>query len=127
MDESVVRKIIEKNIKHLKRKLRLEDWDISVVYGDCSGDPAVTMCDTDYKIADIRFDPAYMDDKAEVLHVMLHELIHCHITMFGTYRQAVSCFLTEAERDAMNIIYRNAEERLACSFVRILERRKGDR
>lgn len=122
MDQSKIEHVVEHNIDRLKQMLELTDWDIKFTYGSCDGDPAMCNCDPDYQIAIITLDPVYIDNEKDVLHLLLHELIHCHTTMFGTYRQAVSRFLTEVEREAMDIVYRNAEERLACNFVRILER-----
>jgi len=122
MDESAVKKIVEANIEQLKKQLGLTDWGISTTYGSCDGDPAVTMCDIDYKIADIRLDPMCMDDEAEVLHALKHELMHCVISSFQTYRSAVECFLTEKERAAMAVIFRRADEESACALAKILER-----
>lgn len=127
MDTSEVKFIVEDNLEQLKQLLNLMEWDIDIAYGDCDGDPAVNICDVDYKIIEIRFDPVYMKDKAGVIHALLHELIHAIVGVFSTYRQTVSCFLTEAEREAMDIIYRNADERLVCDLVRILEGVEGEK
>ncbi len=123
MDTSKVKCIIEANLDHLKKKFGLQNWDIDITYGNCDGDPALSMCDVDYKIIEITIDLVHIDDEAEVLHALRHELVHGLIASFHTYRESVKCFLTDKEINSTNVNYRRAEEEVVCAFVRILERK----
>ena len=129
MDESAVKKIVESNIKRLVKKLGLENWDITLKYESLDGDDlARCLPNIEYRLAVIRIDPAQMDDKAHILHVMLHELIHCITCTFVTYRLAVARLIDiERGHDAVNVIYDRADEEITTAFCRILERAESEK
>ena len=128
MDESKVKFVVENNIEQLKKKLGLELWDIVFEYGSLDNDSGGNVADIDYKLAMIMIDPACAKDEMDVLHTLLHELVHCIVSTFGSYRRAVSCLVSANEtRDAIGVMYDRANEEVVVAFTRILEKQDEDR
>lgn len=129
MDKSLVKEIVEANIKQLQKLLGLELWDIVFEYHMTEDDNFNASClaQIEYLKALITINPEQMEDKAKVLQVLTHELVHCLTSTFRTYQLAVANLLdrrydTEKVYDAVNEFYNRAEEEVVCNFCRILER-----
>lgn len=124
MDESKIRLIVDANIDRLKTQLNLKDWEITIEINSLADDSMHGMCDAlvDYQKALIILDPASMDTEKEVLSVLTHELLHIITATFHVYKFTVNCFLTEQKRNAVDITFRYAEERVVAAFCRIIEK-----
>ena len=128
MDKSKVEFIVKNNIEQLKKKLGLELWDIVFEYKSLDNDPGGSIASIDYKIATIVIDPACAKDEADVLHTLLHELIHCLMSTFNSFRQAAFCLIDAKEtKDAIDVMYDRANEEVTMAFCRILEEQDGTR
>jgi hypothetical protein len=101
MDVTAVRAIVERDLESLSHKLGLGHWKIVVRYRSESvnteGDYQSGGCHrlVDYNAAAITLNPEAVDDEAEVLSVLRHELFHCLLAPYDLYHQAAR----EALRD----------------------------
>ena len=125
MDKSLVTEIVEANIDRLQKLLGLSAWVIVFEYHSVSDSDASGSCDclVERQVALIVLDPGMIEDEADVIEVLTHELIHCITSTFHTYKAAVSCLVDSGNTlDAIGVIYERAEEEIVCHFCRILER-----
>lgn len=77
MDTSEVKAIVRANIDRLRDQLLIGDWFVNVSYPALEGDVVGrATVHAEYKRAKIELDPAKLDDEAEALRVLRHELIH---------------------------------------------------
>lgn len=77
MDTSEVRSIVRANLDRLRDQLLIGDWFVNVSYPALEGDVVGrATVHAEYKRAEIELDPAKLEDEAEVLRVLRHELIH---------------------------------------------------
>lgn len=94
MDRSKVKAIVEREIGPLMGRLGIPHWKVTVSYGlrGESDDATINAQCTrlvDYNRALIEFDPDALDDEAEVLRVLRHELFHILLSPFDVYTGAV--------------------------------------
>lgn len=125
MKKSKVKRIVKSNIKRLQKLFDLQSWDIVFEYHSVSESDASGSCDclVERQVALIVLDPGMIEDEADVIEVLIHELIHCITSTFHTYKAAVSCLVDSGNTlDAIGVIYERAEEETVSSFCRILER-----
>lgn len=77
MDSSKCREILLANIERLRADLRLWDWRIDIFTGRLEGNAVGEVrVHSPYQRAEITVDNDKVDDEAEALRVLRHELIH---------------------------------------------------
>jgi hypothetical protein len=128
MDRSAVRAIVEREIGPLKARLGISHWSVAVAFdlrepsghfstrGECN-------FHVDYDKATICFDPDQLDDEAEVLHVLRHELFHIIISPFSIFMNSVRPFLNTdpVKFDMADSVFTHAMERAVINLERMFE------
>jgi hypothetical protein len=126
MDRSEVRRIVEREIGPLKEKFGISHWSVTVDFDlrEPSGDFVTRgQCNfhVDYDKATICFDPARLDDEAEVLHVLRHELFHILISPFSIFMNSIRPFLNTdpVKLDMAESVLTHAMERAVINVERL--------
>jgi hypothetical protein len=121
MDKSQVRAVVERELKPLIDRLGLGHWDIKVEYGPIGGDRS-GQCSraSDYEQATISFDPEKIEDEADVLKTLRHELFHIIHSPFDLYSCAVdNAGLGKPMDDVLDRIWRHACEKTVINIERM--------
>lgn len=133
MDRSAVKRIVEREIGPLQRRLGLDHWKIAVSYdlregGDGCRSEATCSILVDYDRARIDLDPDCLDDEAAVLRVLRHELFHLVLAPFNVVVNALRPSLEKAPdlMAAMESIRAHADERAAINLERMWQGLAGD-
>jgi hypothetical protein len=122
MDRSAVEAIVRREIEPLKRQLGISHWKVSAHY-DLRADDCCTraQCTTlvDYERVRIDFDPDGMDDEAEVIETLLHELLHVVLSPFDIVVNALRDVLDERTRTILQSIHTHAVEKAVINLERM--------
>ncbi len=92
MDQSAVKRLVERDLETLMRAFGVPHWSIRVCYGPIDGADDGCMAQghchrlIDYESATITLDPANLDDEDEVLKTLRHELMHVVLSPFDLLR-----------------------------------------
>lgn len=134
MDRSAVRRIVEANLARLMGELGVRHWTVDVDYdfrGHDDGTPGRTVgrCVNllDYDRATIHLDPDGLDDEAEVLDVLRHELFHVVLApydLFGNVVEELTKGNPKLDKAAARV-WRHAQERAVAALERMYENLKG--
>jgi hypothetical protein len=121
MDKSQVQAVVERELKPLIDRLGLDRWDIKVKYGPI-GDDRSGQCSRAvyYDQATISFDPELIEDEADVLKTLRHELFHIVHSPFDLYSCAVdNAGLDKPMDDVLDRIWRHACEKTVINLERM--------
>jgi hypothetical protein len=126
MDRSEVRKIVERELEPLKARLGLSHWSVTVDFDlrEPTGNFSTRgQCNfhVDYDKATICFDPDQLDDEAEVLHVLRHELFHIVVSPFSIFMNSIRPFLNTdpVKLDMAESVLTHAMERAVINVERL--------
>ena len=125
MDTSVAREVVNAALKPMQWRLQLQRWKVTVYYthlgeafGTCT--PLATQ-----ETAIIEIDNDERDDTDELLGTLRHELIHCMLADFETYRKSVAELLDDKVFNALELIFRHAVERAVANIENCLDHGLG--
>jgi hypothetical protein len=102
MDRSEAKSIVDREIAGLQEKFGVPHWSLVISFGPL-GDNGVARIkgrctrQVDYNRAHIELDPEELDDEADVLKTLRHELFHVVLAPFDLYSQAADAL---APRDS---------------------------
>lgn len=122
LDRPQVRDIVDANIAKMQRVLQLQPWQVEVTFvrlgenvrGEC-------RLDIGHRKIAIGIDPDGLDDAAEVLFVVRHELLHAFDAEMELYRDAVRRLIPGDASDALDEVFVFAAERLVLCLERMLD------
>jgi hypothetical protein len=128
MDRSAVKAIVERELGPLKARLGLAHWSVTVDFDlrEPSGNFSTCgQCNfhVDYDKATIGFDPDRLDDEAEVLHVLRHELFHLVVSPFSIFMNSIRPLLNTdpVKSDMAESVLTHAMERAVINVERLYE------
>lgn len=89
MDASEVKRIVDERIEPMMRAVGIPHWRITVEYEPLDEGVAAScnLNDADYWRALITIDPMKVDNEAELVRFLRHELLHVLAAPFQLYRQ----------------------------------------
>lgn len=122
MDETEIRRILDKNLKHMKWALQLQQWTLHLRL-DHIGNNATARCEPqpEYRHAKLTFDPIEQESPHDLLENLRHELLHCLISRFETYRAAVRALVAKDIFYALDVVYYGAVEETVGDIERMLD------
>lgn len=126
MRKSKVKRIVDANIEGLKATLGLDSWRIKIRYGKVKiqgSDDFNGQCSVAVKYlnkATITLDPGKLDDEAEVLEVLQHELVHCITSSFHLSEIITSVLVTKQQYKVLTDLFYRANEEIVEWVCRIL-------
>ena len=111
MERSKAREIVDSVIRGMRYAMGIQEWKIQIEYLGLEQDVQAT-CDTDprYKHATIKIDPDQIDDRARLLEVLRHELLHIFQSRLVSYRKQVMALVPETAQPALDVTYHDAIE-----------------
>lgn len=122
LDHSQVRSIVNANIKKMRWALQLQDWQIDVTHVHLEGDTrGECRLDVPHRKLSIAIDSDEVNDEAEVLFVLRHELLHTFDAEMELYRSAVKHLVPGDVFDAIDDVFLHAAERLILCLERMLD------
>jgi len=128
MTEEDVKAVVNENIDKMKAMLGLDRWDIDIEYGKTEANILSSgfdgQCTTDtawVNRALITLDPDGMDDSAEVLDVLQHELVHCITSSYNLCMGATSELVSKKEYRALLALHYRADEEVTTAICNILD------
>lgn len=126
MDESRVKEIVDKNIGHLKRAVQLQQWECDV-RREAIGNKVPAQCQPmpGYRQAIIKLDSAELDDEEDLMDSLRHELLHCMISSFETYRKGVGELIDGTTFNALDVMFKRACEETVGNIERMLDHGLG--
>ena len=92
MEVKAVRKVVEKHALKMMRAIGIPHWKVNIDYARLEGTTAA-QCNLErakYWIADITIDCEAMEDEADVLRCLRHELLHVLAAPFAHYRAVLT-------------------------------------
>lgn len=126
MDRSAVKAIVGRELGPMCERLGLGHWAIRVSYDlrlDVDSGRVPGQCHRlyDYEKVTIEFDPDGLDDEAEVLRVLRHELLHLVASPFDLYGDAVEKLtLDESTKDVLHRVWNHAQEMTVVNLERLV-------
>jgi hypothetical protein len=123
MDRSAVRAIVERELEPLRERLGLGHWDLDIEYGPIEGGQR-GRCSraADYDRATIELDPEQVEDEADALKVLRHELFHLVHSPFDLYSCAVdNAGLGKTMDDVLDRVWRHACEKTVINLERLYQ------
>jgi hypothetical protein len=123
VDRSRVKEIVDREIEPLMARLGLDRWSVEVKYGPI-GDDQSGRCSRlyDYERATIEFDPEKIEDEADVLKTLRHELFHVVHSPFDLYSCAVdNAGLGKTMDDVLDRVWRHACEKTVINLERLYQ------
>jgi len=82
MKPETIKKHINKMLPELKKRLCLEDWDITYVLNGAGRDYAEVWRDYEQKTAEIRINITLNKNKSILYNTLLHEMLHLVTSVF---------------------------------------------
>jgi hypothetical protein len=126
MDRSAVKAIVERELNPLARRLGVSHWELTVKFDLRDGDGGrgtQGRCTkyVDYDKAIISLDPDSLADEAEVVRVLIHELLHIVLAPFDVLVNAVGPVLKRDETLAavLDSVRMNAVEQAVVNLERM--------
>jgi hypothetical protein len=124
MDRSAARAIVDREIEPLMRRLGIPHWHVSVVYdlrADNTSATTQALCHTlvDYNRARIEIDPDAIDDEADLLRVLRHELMHVLLSPFDLVANTLRDALDDRSRAVLQTIQAYAQEQAVINLERM--------
>jgi hypothetical protein len=113
LDRSECKRIVDREIEALAEAMGLPHWHIVVRYERVADEhpegftvSANCRAKPEYERATITIDPDEMDDEAELLRILRHELMHIVLAPFNLYRGFATAFVeqkstADAQEDAI--------------------------
>ncbi|KKL26701.1 hypothetical protein LCGC14_2392670 [marine sediment metagenome] len=131
MKKCDVKRIVDENVEDLKMMLGLDRWQIDIKYGKTKanvlGKDFVGQCTTNVtwiNRALIILDPGKLDDEAEVLDVLLHELVHCITSSFHLGMTATAELVSKKEHQVLSVLSYRANEEVTEWICKIIDNLK---
>ena len=128
MKKNEVCKIVESNIEAMKIMLGLDRWDIGIKYDEINinglGNNFGGQCCIDVASVDsatIILDPKKLDNEAEVLDALQHELVHCITSGFNIGLYAASGLVSKKEYQVLHVLNYRADEEVTTRVCKILD------
>lgn len=99
MDQSEVKRFVERDIAGLMEAMGVPHWNLLVEYGpmesntagfSCHGQCTPSVC---YNKATIQLDPAMIQDEKALGKLLVHEIGHILISPFNLYRKHAASFI----------------------------------
>jgi len=122
METARAQAIVKENIKQLRWALQLQDWQISNVceriedksddseWGDTAG---YCLANPNYRAACITLDADKIDDEADVLAILRHEMLHLfHAELSRVFLAQVKTAVSEREYELLGITFAHCIERI---------------
>lgn len=109
MDESKLRAFVDEHLPQIQEAMCLGHWSIRVFVepieqsGDAANCRVAGNCHMrpNYNQANIRLDPAQIDDEAHAAKVLVHEMGHVLVSPYRVYREfAASMIESKSSQDA---------------------------
>lgn len=134
MDASEVKRIIKENYESLADEIGVGHWEITydcnalesseagrTISGRCRIKPA-------YDQAAITLDPANLDDEADAIRVLRHELLHVALAPYKLFCEAVGEYVVGDERAvrAVDVLWEYAQEQAVINLERMYRRVKAN-
>jgi hypothetical protein len=126
MDRSAVKAIIERELDPLAKKLGVGHWRLTVKFDLRDGDEdwetqGRCLKYVDYDRAIISLDPDSLADEAEVVRVLIHELLHIVLAPFDVLVNAVGPVLKRDETlvAVLDSVRMNAVEQAVVNLERM--------
>jgi hypothetical protein len=126
MDRSEAKAIVDREIESLQERLGIPHWSIVIDYDlRKSSEGYVTrgICEwrVDYNKASISLDPDCLDDEAELLSVLRHELFHVLLSPFTVFLNTIKPLLRDdgQKADMAENVWTYASEQAVINLERM--------
>lgn len=120
MDRAAVETVVDREIDDLIRRLGVAHWRIEVRY-DLRDDETQGECTrlVNYDRAVIRLNPELLDDEADVLRVLRHELFHIILSPIDLFTIAADTVIPESAAEVVSAVKHHAIERTVINIERL--------
>jgi hypothetical protein len=125
MDKSAVEKIVREAAPGLSKTFGLSFWAIRFAFDVLPGSDKSTTCGAvdalvSYNVATIRINPEAMNDEAEVLGTLRHELFHIAISPMNLFSEAIAALgLNEQGANVLDRVWTHAIEQTVLGLERM--------
>jgi hypothetical protein len=111
MDQSAVKKWVDKHLKKLMRRMGIPHWSITVRYEHIEGDTmAHILPQLKYEIAEITIDSSKIKEEEQLEKLILHELSHVLTSPYTMFWDSVAHALPEGSIESFKELFIYAEE-----------------
>ena len=121
MDTSAAREVVDGALKPMRWRLQLQRWKVTVYYTHLSQAYGTCTPLANQETAIIEIDNDERENRDELLNTLRHELIHCMLADFETYRKSVGELLDDKVFNALEPVFRHAVERAVANIENCLD------